>query len=326
MAPASTGGDDTALLQTWLDELDDSAAASFPANESYRVDGSLLMENRTGITIDGNGATLTATSTPDSGGAHLLLLGCDNITISNLTIIGENPDPGENGGGSLGNEGRHGISLRSCTFVTINNVTIQDVFADFVYLGIVSSDNPTDWCEDIDITNCTFSGNGRQGIGIVAARRVLIDSNSITDVRRACIDLEPNATTGGAENITISNNTTANVRLRWLASGGYGGSVSDIIVSNNTCTSGKMGVAVEPPTGTRRGPFTFTGNTATDPQDGPANGQIWGFLNCDGVTVTGNTVPAFEPTLTFVRTTGCTSVTVSGNTNVGAAAEWDDVP
>jgi hypothetical protein len=64
----------------------------------------------------------------------------------------------------------------------------------------------------------------------------------------------------------------------------------------------------------------------TEAQGGMLNGQIWGLVDCDGVTVTGNVVPCWDPDdITFCRTVNCTSVSVSGNTNVGALNEHENI-
>jgi hypothetical protein len=117
-------------------------------------------------------------------------------------------------------------------------------------------------------TYVTISGNqmttdGRQGIAVTNARHVVIDGNTMNDMRRSVFDLEANYASDVIDDVRIVNNTTGESRLVWLANGGRSTHISNIVIDNNTMIGTGLGVIYSAtPAGAtlRRGPWTIDNN------------------------------------------------------------------
>ena len=317
--PNPTGGDDTAALQTWFDALPSNVVVNFPANQTYQV-SSLTFDARSGWEVRGNGCTFTW-STVGGNVATFLLVNSSHITIDNLKIVGENPDPGMNGGGALGYEGRHGVSIRSSSHVRLTNLDVRNVMADPVYIGVASSKTQVH-PEHILVQDCWFGWNGRMGTAIVSGIDITIRRCTYRQIRRSCFDLEPNSPLNLIADIAIVDNDVDYFRLYGVACAGYPGTIRDVyIAGNRTTDSAFTAVFYTPEGGTRRGPITFTRNVDNSPGAGSGSnpGQVVSFTDCDGVTVTENRIPTEVPRLIVsVRADGCTKVNVTGNDCPGA--------
>lgn len=334
-APAPSGGDDTTALNAWISAATARSIMSFQTNGSYRVDGTLTIDTKSKLTFLGNNATLTATTTGDAARCHVLVIDSDHITFKGLNIVGANPDPGVNGAGAQGLESQHGFTIKSSNNVTIDACTVTAPYADFVYMNWKTSGAA--WATAVAITNCTFDGNGRQGIAVVAGDNIRIVGNSMTEVRRAWVDLEPNSVDGGATNIEIAYNTIGTHRLNGLASGGYGGNIGNVHVHHNSTITGEgWTVVIDPPDGAqRRGPFWFHDNVIDGAVGSDANpGAHWSFNATDDIRLERNTVPvSANRNMVPFAFTGCTDIKANSNVCAGATTLYfidgvqrDDLP
>jgi len=316
--PSPSGGDDTATLQAWFDALPANVVVNFPSAQTYQV-SSLVFEGRSAWEIRGNGSTFNW-DTVGGNSATWLLLSCSHISIDDLKIDGENPNPGINGGGALGYEGRHGVSIRSSSHVRLTNMDIRNVMADPVYIGMQTTGFP--FSEHILLEGSFLGYNGRMGTAIVAGIDITIRGNTYRQIRRSCFDLEPNSAAQVIADVAIVDNDIDYFRLYGVACSGYPGTVRDIVIANNWTTDSAFTVLFETPLdGVRRGPITFTGNTDNSGGAGSGSnpGQVVSFIECDGVTVTNNRIPAQASRLMVsVRTDDCTDVTITGNQCPGA--------
>jgi hypothetical protein len=199
-----------------------------------------------------------------------------------MVLKGAHPNPGPNGDFVSALEAQHGINLWSVQGAEIANVTITDVYGDFIYIG----NQGGTLSKNIYVHDSHMARNGRQGIGIVGAEDVLFERNVINDVRRSQIDIEPNGTSGGAHRITFRNNKFGAARLNWLANAGGCAPVSEIVLENNTLSDQAMKVHVKPPLGCRRGPFRITGNYSAFGHGSLV--PLMQFLGVDGLTVRDN--------------------------------------
>lgn len=261
VVPASidaTGANDvTDELNSFLSFLSDGTTVRFPAEGRFRIEGTVRIDEKDRMVIEGNGATLFSKSQGGLKRRHLEVTGGTNLTISRLTIAGSHPE------GGLGDnayqaklEGQHGISILGTSGVNIDDVTITDVYGDFIYLG--RSDDGR-WARRIWIHDSTLTRNGRQGIAIVAGQDVVIERNDISQVARSTIDLEPNAPSGGAINIHVLRNEVGPGRLLFLAASGRG-PVGSVVISANRLTGRALSATILPPPGERGNRFWITGN------------------------------------------------------------------
>ena len=100
----------------------------------------------------------------------------------------------------------------------LDRVQAYDVYGDFVYVGWQSS--------DVTVQRSQFARNGRQGWTVNGAN-VLIQGNSITEVRRSTVDMEPALPTWATSNVVIRDNTVGPGRLLFFASLGAAASIRE---------------------------------------------------------------------------------------------------
>ena len=126
--------------------------------------------------------------------------------IGTVEIIGERDQ-------HLGTTGEWGmgISIRGSNNVLIENVAINNMWGDGIYIGSTELQN---FSENIKIINPILNNNRRQGISIISAKKLEINSAVITNTKgtppQCGIDIEPNNSKESLENIRIINLTTNN--------------------------------------------------------------------------------------------------------------------
>jgi hypothetical protein len=282
----------TSELHAWIGAQPDHSTLRFPAGACYRVDGTLRIYHRNGLTLDGNGATIRAFTQGDRARRHLRLVGGSDLLVRDLVVHGANPNAGT-GDEAFDRdfEAQHGIEIDGVQGATLDGVRVTDVWGDFVYIGAEHA--KTGWIPSrhVVVKNSHFERNGRQGITPNFCEDVLITNNYIGEVRRATFDLEPPAPSWWIRDVRIIGNTTGDGRLMWLASGGDpGATIQDIYIADNTMLPGsntggivRMGRLDAP---NLRGPIVIENNHFV------AAHTPWGalaFLRVRGITVRGNT-------------------------------------
>jgi parallel beta helix pectate lyase-like protein len=337
--------DVTAELQAFLDSVPDGSTIDFPAGARYRAEGGVVLENRRGLTLEGHGATILATTdgraVPKpafvSGSRwprnrrHLLFMGGGDIVVRDLAVKGAHP-----GGGVAEEayvkelEAQHGLEFHGVEGVELDRITVTDVYGDFVYLGA----NAGSWTRNVRIHDSRFERNGRQGIAITAAENVVIEHNYIGNNRRATLDLEPNSEQGGARHIVLRENTIGPGRLFFLASRGRGNNVEDVTIEGNRLTRA-LNILVAAQPGHRRARFRIVNNISTDQRGGPPGlfdymgtpPALMTFKRIDGLEVRGNTnaLPA-APRMVGVRAVESCEVAIAGNDFSGALQEAELPP
>jgi hypothetical protein len=308
-APAidATGASDvTAALQGLIDRTADGGVVQLQAHGAYRVEGTLVVEERHNLRIEGNGARIFATTVGDGSRSHLRIIGGSHLVVRGLEIRGANPHAGTDGRAYVPDlEAQHGIRIEGTTDVELDRVHVSDVHGDFVYLGRHLEDDR--WTERVWIHDSTFARSGRQGISVTGGRDIVIEHNTISDVRMATIDLEPHPSFG-AENVHVIDNTFGPVRLISIAATG-GGRADTVVVARNTLRGQALRLIARPPDGSRRQRYWIVDNTS----DTPANRTPLRFANIDGIVVTGNrqaVAGAGEALVELMHTCG---VSISGN-------------
>lgn len=303
----ATGASDmTGALQALIDRTPDGGVVRLQAGGTYRVEGTLVVEERRRLTIEGNGALIFATTPGDGSRSHLRIIGGSQLVVRGLAIRGANPHAGTDGAAYVPElEAQHGIRIEGATDVELDRVRVSDVHGDFVYLGKHLEDDR--WTERVWIHDSVFARSGRQGISVTGGRDIVIEHNTISDVRMATIDLEPHPSFG-AENIHIIENRFGPVRLISFAATG-GGRVDNVVVARNTLRGQALRIIARPPAGTRRQRYWIVDNTS----DTPANRTPLRFADIDGIVVTGNrqsVAGAGEALVELINTCG---VSIGGN-------------
>jgi hypothetical protein len=255
----TTGTTDvSAQMAAFLKAVPDGSLVVFPARARYRMNETLVLDHRRGLTLEGNGATLVAATPGDANRSNIRLVQSSGIVIRDLTVYGANP----HGGTSLGayvpaKEHQHAFELLGVDTVVLDHVAAFDTFGDFVYLGKASGL----WSSHVTIENSTFARNGRQGISLIAAQDVLISHNAISDVRRATFDFEPDAGDDGVGNVVIEDNTIGIGRLFFVAAAGSQ-PVNDVEIVGNQLHHQSLQMAIRSDHAHYRNDWKIIGNTS----------------------------------------------------------------
>ena len=310
----------TSALTTFINGVPDNSTIAFAAGGCYLVQGTLEFRSRNGLTFEGNGATIKATTTGDDSRSHLRFLYGSNLTIRDLTIIGADSAGGTSSAFVSSLQHQMGIDLRGVQGAQISNVTIQQVYGDCIYVG-VGYDNTT-WTKNVDAHDNTCSRNGRSGMSVTAGNGVLFDHNTVLQPGLWGVDIEPNGGATGAENVTVSNSTfTPGGHLepfvQAVGSSG-GGLVDNIKITGNTVKGMTLTTQFVPASGQRWTNFTFSNNTS-DTAGYLIYNQDCGCVavvnvdDIDGVTVQSNYQPAPGTDEKFLYTSATCSVVQSSN-------------
>lgn len=311
--PASidaTGGSDASVeLAAFIASVPNGKTINFKAGGVYRLDAGLRILDRTGLTFEGNGATLRATATTGRPRTSPFLLeNSSSITIRNFTLTGNNPDAGTSASHHLDRQDQGGVNVYGGGDILIEGTTISGTWGDCVYVGA----NAGTWSDGVVYRDSVCKLNGRMGVALVAARHVLVEGVTFDRIAMHVFDIEPDSSAGGATYVTIRNNTVGTYGLSTLfeewffaASGALGSTVHDVTVTANHVSDHKgLKVTIRTP---GRQDIVITNNTGTATVAGP----LMHFVSVAGVTVTGNhEVLSLGQLAEFLS---CTNITYSGN-------------
>lgn len=248
----------------------------------YRMEQTLIIENRDHLNFDGAGATIFATTTGTRGRSHIEVLNSQNIVFRGLRVTGAHPNGGVDGDYVAELEAQHGFELKSAVNVVLDSVTVSDVYGDFVWMG---KDEERTWTTNVLVQNSTFARNGRMGIAMTAVRNVLIQYNSFNDMRRSTFDLEAHDPGFGMEQITIRNNDIGASRLLLVASVGHG-SRDDFTFEGNRVAR-TLDIQMHSADGEVHRNWKILNNTATARAGNPSL-TVMKFDHVDGLEVRGN--------------------------------------
>ena len=287
--------DATQRIRGWIASVPDGSTLVFGANACYRVEGSLIIQDRNGLTFDGNGATIRATTRGQLTGCcdaqgrpyysqrrHLWFRGSHDITVRDLRVRGTNTTADQRSGfGSYDRryEFEHAFAFEGCRNVLLQDVRADAIWGDGLYLGPLAGD-PSD---GVRVLGFDVDRNGRQGVALSGAQNVLLDDVRVLHGRRAGFDLEPPP--GWVRNVEISNSYTNTIGLAFAAGGR--GDVSNIYIHHNTIDGPSVPwVYVQASDGTRRRDWRVWDNTVLRTLGSPQAALL--FTAVDGVDVRRN--------------------------------------
>jgi len=305
--------DVTAEMQAFLDGAADGMHIQFDRAARYRIEGTLALKHRTGLVLDGRGTQFFATTPGDRTRSQFDILDSNSITVCGLVLHGANPSAGTGPDAYVAAlEAQHGFNVVGSQHVTIDGVTVTDVYGDFVYFGGGSRFGT--------VVNSHLQRNGRQGISVTNGQDILIQMNTISDTRRATFDIEPNVAGDVIQRVRAVDNQIGAGRLNLLSSAGAAATIADISLERNHVMR-TFAVDIATPGGSRRGRYAFTDNVATEPLGTPQGAAIL-VSRVDGLVVTGNTIPLQNGrNMAMVSVIESCSVLVSGNTFPGGTME-----
>jgi hypothetical protein len=285
-------------IASFLSTVPDGSTIQFQPGGCYGQDGTILLANRNNLTINGEGSTFEALASM-AGNSFWAVQGGTNITFTNMTIQGDNPYAevlqGSPGCYNAGWEWQYGFAFDGTDGGTVNGVTINDIYGDFVEAEDDNRNTYSAPATNILIENNTFSGAGRMGIGITDGNGVTIEHNSFNWVCWEMVDIETDTPYEYGENVNIIDNTLGYNNFGLVANYGEASPATsgNVVVTGNTMTEvpattetplqlGGVGLGTSPQA---RSGCTVTGNYVIS---GGGTGIILNYVN--NVTMENNTV------------------------------------
>jgi hypothetical protein len=315
---ASGTSDVTEDLQRFIDAAPDGSTVAFEPAGTYRLDCTVWIRHRIGLTFDGRGARFFAPPGADcvsqtiwrfnAGGGHV---------IRDMTIEGSHPRPGTY---EPPREFQVGVESMGTVGLEILDVTVRRTMGDCVLLG---HDNQPggqlEWSENVRIAGLDCSLNGRQGVAVTGGRNILIERSRFSDQAYIVFDLEPDEPPGGAHSVTIRDNVIAGLVDSPVLSIGGAGLVSNVLLEGNTVVGGEnhgIWVVVEQRDGHRPRSIVIRDNRGEEPFAVPDSAPFR-IRSADDVTIQGNrqVVIALPPVMVDIDDS-C-AVTVADNTPMG---------
>lgn len=293
-----TGATDvTGLLNAVLAALPNGTTATFPPNGLYRIEGTLMVLNKSGITLDGNGSTFYAT-TDGTGTASQIRVRSQwriqmssNITMRNMVIRGSGTATGPTGTYDPKREAQHGIDIQGGFGVLIEHVDIGSVWGDTIDVAASPAGTGQLPSTDVTIQDSQLADTSRMGLAIVDGERVTVQRNVIARSRRTLIDLEPNAPINGLVFVNILDNQLALTGQGFpvISNAGAAGDVHDLVIDGNQWTGNPKSfrIWILAPSSARRRNITITNNVGHTA--GAQNEPMVTLANVDQATVSGNT-------------------------------------
>lgn len=212
-AKANDAEDDTKAFNEAIADLSDKGGGTIKADPGkYVINldgyGGIGIGLRSNISLDLNGVTFDVKGTSQDKYEIISIKNVSNVSITGLTINGER----KSHMGSRTAEDCMGINIKDSTAITLDDLKINNVLTDGIYLGTMDDNDSLLGCKNITIKNTLVSNSGRNNIAIVDADNVTIDN---CDIRKAkgispqCgIIIEPNTNGGNLKKDQICSNIT----------------------------------------------------------------------------------------------------------------------
>jgi hypothetical protein len=279
-------------LNAFLASVPNNTTVVFAPNGCYAQDGSFEVTNKTGLVLNGNGATFKAVTQGGPQRASWIVLNGSAITLEDMTIDGANPHPGIPNESPAALQWQHGISFESTQGATVDNVDIFNTYGDFLDARDNGSSSfvPS---RNIVVENSHFANSGRMGLALTNVDGFTFTNSYLGNVPEAGIDLETNSVESYGRNMVFSNDSFGNTRFELfnvyaLATSGR---VGNITFTGDTMTgpltlrmeSCQPAFIVNPETNQMLSGFTITDNKLL------GYGDMVNFDHVSGATIKGNT-------------------------------------
>ena len=315
-------------LNEFIAALPDGGTLAFEPGTCYRIDGTVRIEGKRDLTIEGNGVTLKAGTQGDQTRKLLDFEGGGGFLIRNLVLVGAHPSGGPDGY-VRELEGQHGMNFGGVDGAEVVNVSITGVYGDFMRFAKGKGE---EWTRNVVVTGSNFEGSGRQGTSFAAASNIRIEGNRFDGIARSVFDIEPNGLGGGAQGLSLVDNEISNWGNLVLPVGGKG-EVSDISLIGSRLFGKQLDVFFKDPReaekddggGLRRSNISIIGNVS----DTPAGQAAINLTSVDGAVVRDNVQPfRGDDSTVAVKVTASCDVEILDNVFEGAQTqvEQDDYP
>lgn len=262
--------DVTKQLNRWMRNVPDGSALEFRRG-CYRVEGTLRLVDRRHLRIRGNDAVLrsfvTPPPSPKTTRQMLLIRGGTDVRLHDLTLRGTNPTPHFD----VRREWHPLVEISGGRGLRLHHLVGRNAWGDFVLVGpdtrkmVSSNGSGAVHPRDVVIRSSRASVIGRHGVTCIGCEGLTVVGNTFRDIGYQVMDIELEAATWHARDVTFSDNTVGgHVALSVLASGDtLGHDVTGVSVTGNTMLASSPTCA--PPidvraTETIRRDFVVTGN------------------------------------------------------------------
>ncbi len=338
---ATGAGDGTAQRAAFRAAGPDGSVINLRAGGRYRMEQTLVVDGRRGLTIRGNGSSFVFTTPGDRSTAdnarrtrarpNLRIVNSADISVSGLNVIGANPAAGMGDAAYRPEyEAQHGFDILNSTRISLIGCSATDTYGDFVYIGGAYGGSTRS--TDVLVRSFTGLRSGRMGIAMTRASRVVVEQSTLSQVRRSTFDLEPEGDAASVDNVILRNNRIMGGRLNFVAAHGKG-PIDHITVQANRLSGQALSVTVFDIDGGRRSDWQVLDNSS-DYGAGNPSLAVMSFTRVDGVRVQRNRqvmslrggTGGPQPLMYLVRTSDTTGVVVDGNTVIQGAGELQPNP
>jgi hypothetical protein len=335
IVPAPIVGDNTAALLAFFASVPDGSEVRFPYRREYQSDATLLLENKTGLTVYQNEAVFYSDVVGPlnrqglSDRHHVRLFSCADVIWHQLLVRGPNPESKY----IPAYEGERGISIAKSQRIQLIAPEISNVYGDFVSFREV-----TDALVDSLIGRIA----GRQGVAWSGDEvNTEVRHSDLRGIGRSAFDIEPNAPELVNRGTRIYRNRIEDFKNYWLALANNA-QKHDLYVGYNEVVGKPIKPAIGgDPAKNRWTNHVYEFNTSATLTPGiqvAADIPIWRYRNLDGLRIRGNVQP-FRTTDKFGRSLapsttravvldGCTDAKVGDNVFIDCQtpvpAEFDD--
>jgi hypothetical protein len=295
----STGTVDvTAPLTAWLQSLPPDTEARLKPGGTYRAEHPIVLTDRQSLTINGNRALLLRTLKGDPAdpttrtNAQLRLTRGADLVIRDLRIQGAHEGREDVPQYQVDYEAQHGVDVHGTEGVTLCTLDVRKVLGDFVYVGysdpVVLQAGVA--ASNVHVFDNLFNFSGRQGVAAVAVHGLVVERNTLIDVGRTALVVEPVTAALDSDGIVFDANKIVSTP-RFVASLGAPADVDGLTITNNTLQASAMGISIVGNTGllvANKRNVMIANNTSDQPCG--CDRLIW-LRGIDNASVIGNTAP-----------------------------------
>ncbi len=318
------GEDRTRWLNEYINSFPAGSTVRLPKDSCFTIDGTLTIDRTSGITVDGNGATLDDPVAGVNGGTDetecpvhpiLLLTQDTDLTLEDLNL--EGAYNGHNGGKHC--EGYMGIKMEADTDTNLTGVDLQNVQGDGLDLLPPYGLGTGALSVNTSLTDSVFENIGFIALVGESFNGWLVQDDQFTNTAVDAIDLEYDLYSTGdddgqpvyaaEDNLTIRDCLFHTFGFDWFTSQqgqAPGVQEQNIVLEDNTIESATPLVQIKgtpdaPPFYANSG-MTITGNVGTEGAKStsgggpnkPYVGSTMTIQNVSDVTVMGNTLPVYD--------------------------------
>jgi IPT/TIG domain len=302
--------DVTQRIVSWIASVPNSSILSFTKGACYRIEGTIELRGRSGLTFEGNGATFRSFNPPADQRAIWRVVDSKYFVFRNMTIDGSYA---KGGTFTYSLQHAHAIDLRG-TNAEIAYVTMSDVAGDCVYFGLGYTSALTRSSGSLHDSTCVRTS--RNAVAVSAGNDIRVERTTTDKIGFSVFNVEPNIGPGwGAQRVTFTGNTVGAYYLYAYALVENAPIADQAFTNNRVLGRGLRIGIVHPGASYRPARVTISGNSSNTAQWAPA----MEIQLVDGLTVTGNTVPMWGGTMATVD--GSCAVNVSGNSYPGGTSQ-----